>query len=752
MRVQYLALALSTVSILYAQTGLRGGTDGMRQISAQSLGKGEVLFGLGGEAVSGYGMLPSGGYTTTYQDGYAEQRSVDARRPVSMTGYVNLVTGLTSFWDLGASMPFYYDQLRPTEGNTRAMTDAWGAGQGDLQLHTKMRLPIAADYPFQMALIGIAQTPTGKKGTGFYPRNMMVVAKNGQDNTDPYTTGGFVAGGGLALTLDLASEGIPLRFNGYGIYQHPFEKGHEDVGMWGLGLDQRSWEYATSFVEVSGEHRRSVLRREMNPMCDRLMASAGLRFHMPYGWDLGLAADVSPIDKGNVVVTQTNSEGSTRYTTGAPNFGASALLVYNSGRKSLDHDKDGVPDAQDRCPGTDARAQVDAYGCPLDQDFDGVSDYLDKCPNTLKGIVVLADGCPMDSDNDGISDFLDLCPATPAKMPVDAKGCPQDTDKDGIPDPLDKCPSTPKGMPIDVNGCPADADKDGVADPLDKCPGTRLGTVVDSKGCAADADNDGIADIQDKCPGTLPGVAVDTTGCPRDSDKDGVPDQRDQCPGTLVGQTVDSTGCPRDIDNDGVRNEFDKCPNTPQGLPVNQDGCPADTDHDGVADHLDKCPGTPQGATIDTLGCPRDSDNDGVPDHLDKCPRTLKGIEIDASGCPLHKEQDLTQLQRAINFKSGSAELTKNSYPTLDLVVALLKAIPSAKLEIQGHTDNTGSQEKNRKLSQERAVAVGLYFVSQGIEKSRLRPVGYGPDMPVQSNATKAGRDANRRVELVPFD
>ncbi len=88
-----------------------------------------------------------------------------------------------------------------------------------------------------------------------------------------------------------------------------------------------------------------------------------------------------------------------------------------------DSDGDGVPDSQDRCPGTPAGVAVDAFGCPLDSDGDGVPDYLDKCPGTPAGTAVDASGCPLDSDGDGVLDGDDACPDTPAGARVDVRGC-----------------------------------------------------------------------------------------------------------------------------------------------------------------------------------------------------------------------------------------------------------------------------------------------------------------------------------------
>ena len=124
----------------------------------------------------------------------------------------------------------------------------------------------------------------------------------------------------------------------------------------------------------------------------------------------------------------------------------------------VDSDNDGVPDAQDQCPGTPPGTTVDARGCPIttDADNDGVPDAQDQCPNTPAGTVVDARGCPKDTDNDGVPDNLDECANTPAGVAVDAKGCPQivDADNDGVPDDKDLCPFTPANAKVDKDGCP----------------------------------------------------------------------------------------------------------------------------------------------------------------------------------------------------------------------------------------------------------------------------------------------------------
>ncbi len=198
-----------------------------------------------------------------------------------------------------------------------------------------------------------------------------------------------------------------------------------------------------------------------------------------------------------------------------------------------------------------------------------------------------------------------------------------------------------------------------------------------------------------------------------------------------------------DSDGDGVVDEADKCPNTPRGITVDARGCPPDSDGDGVPDYLDRCPSTPPGVAVDNSGCPFDSDGDGVADHLDKCPNTPKGATVNEAGC--------WSLQATTLYDSNSSYIRAAAYPLLDEVTSILMKNPAMEVEVQGHTDNTGSAEYNQWLSEKRAQRVKDYLVSKGIDPSRLEAKGYGLTQPVASNATEEGRAQNRRVELKRF-
>lgn len=102
-----------------------------------------------------------------------------------------------------------------------------------------------------------------------------------------------------------------------------------------------------------------------------------------------------------------------------------------------------------------------------------------------------------------------------------------------------------------------------------------------------------------------------------------------------------------------------------------------------------------------------------------------------------------------IHFDTDKATLRPGAEKTLTEIVKMLQREPGWKIEIQGHTDNTGPADHNRDLSQQRAETVQAFLLLYGIDKARLTPRGLGETMPVDSNETSTGRAQNRRVELV---
>jgi outer membrane protein OmpA-like peptidoglycan-associated protein len=116
-------------------------------------------------------------------------------------------------------------------------------------------------------------------------------------------------------------------------------------------------------------------------------------------------------------------------------------------------------------------------------------------------------------------------------------------------------------------------------------------------------------------------------------------------------------------------------------------------------------------------------------------------------------EAGKVQLREKIQFDTGKATIKPVSDKILSDTAQVLKLHPEVKkVEIQGHTDSTGSKALNTKLSQARADAVKAALVAKGLEADRFTTKGYGPTKPIESNKTARGREANRRVEFVIRD
>jgi outer membrane protein OmpA-like peptidoglycan-associated protein len=176
-----------------------------------------------------------------------------------------------------------------------------------------------------------------------------------------------------------------------------------------------------------------------------------------------------------------------------------------------------------------------------------------------------------------------------------------------------------------------------------------------------------------------------------------------------------------------------------------------DGDGDDISDNLDQCLNSPWGYEVDQNGCskdpnlakignPFDQDNDGIINDMDQCPDTPQGVIVDSRGCSAIKP---------VLFEFDTYNLQRKFYSNLDLAVTMLNKNPSMKIQIQGHTDNIGSPEYNKELSEKRARVVKRYLIDKGIDAARISTVGYGYTQNRASNNTASGRAQNRRAEIV---
>lgn len=236
------------------------------------------------------------------------------------------------------------------------------------------------------------------------------------------------------------------------------------------------------------------------------------------------------------------------------------------------------------------------------------------------------------------------------------------------------------------------------------------------------------------------GRAPEQVAPPPDRDEDGIPDKQDACVSIkgVVSPEPLLNGCPEppaDRDGDAIPDDYDACA-TKAGIATfvpRTHGCPkiVDTDGDKVADSEDACPQEKGLAPPEGNGCPK----------VEKPPEPPKlALLVDYS---------ITILQ-LIYFQRGTAVLQAKSEPFLQAIAQIFQEHPEIELvEVQGHTDDTGNEDLNRRLAQGRAEAVVKWLVRHGVSKDRLTPKGYGASEPVATNETEEGRAKNRRVRFV---
>ena len=124
--------------------------------------------------------------------------------------------------------------------------------------------------------------------------------------------------------------------------------------------------------------------------------------------------------------------------------------------------------------------------------------------------------------------------------------------------------------------------------------------------------------------------------------------------------------------------------------------------------------------------------------------------ELSGSGIDVIREGDNIRLVMPSNitFGTGKAYISSGFHPTLNDIAKVLVKFDKTLLSIEGHTDATGSDEFNQKLSEERAYNVKAYLVSKNIIDTRLKTTGLGESMPIAKNDTASNRSLNRRVEI----
>lgn len=134
--------------------------------------------------------------------------------------------------------------------------------------------------------------------------------------------------------------------------------------------------------------------------------------------------------------------------------------------------------------------------------------------------------------------------------------------------------------------------------------------------------------------------------------------------------------------------------------------------------------------------------------QMDKQAEEIKN-EVPGAKVERVGEGIVVEFSNKILFGFDQAELSSSAKSSLDELVTILDKYPNTDIEIQGHTDDTGTDSYNQGLSERRATAVSKYLRNKGIKKSRLNTKGFGESAPKYANTSEDGRANNRRVEFL---
>lgn len=140
--------------------------------------------------------------------------------------------------------------------------------------------------------------------------------------------------------------------------------------------------------------------------------------------------------------------------------------------------------------------------------------------------------------------------------------------------------------------------------------------------------------------------------------------------------------------------------------------------------------------------------NPGAQVTIDGTKDGLQHVQRDFEDAALTDRGIMVTFDSDVLFPLNSSYLTDRAKSEIEKLVKLLDDYPGASLIVDGHTDATGTETYNQWLSEKRAESVKKYAVEKGLDESRVTTNGHGQTKPIASNATKEGREQNRRVEV----
>ncbi len=136
--------------------------------------------------------------------------------------------------------------------------------------------------------------------------------------------------------------------------------------------------------------------------------------------------------------------------------------------------------------------------------------------------------------------------------------------------------------------------------------------------------------------------------------------------------------------------------------------------------------------------------------YMDNQEAAMRQQLADVQGASIQREADLLAItfRSDLMFDVNSSALKAGSHDELFRVSQVLNQYPQTRIQVAGHTDSTGSDDHNQRLSERRAEVVKNALVGNGVNPARITTIGYGKTRPIADNSTEAGRQMNRRVQI----
>ena len=678
---------------------------------------------------------------------------------IGLNGYPFLSLGLSDYFDFSISIPVYGEYLRlvSTENeNFKMDNDNLSiAGQGDLNLSTKIRAPFNEGFPLDLALILGGSFSTGK--TDDYGRWVHDPAFLPLDSTlsSSYTNGNAILKIGAAVTFDFnrMKAKIPLLLHLNGSYRMPLGElgqNYPDVPSFSAAFELIPSQYISLFGEYYQDFPSAFpkLLEGEEDYAGTSTFTAGTSFHLGKKVDLQLGFQMRIGDDDKYIDNLTAPGRYTYNATLIPKYMAFGGLTFKiftvepekeeeEEIRNPDTDEDGVCDpwvAREKrqrefaryCSGIDLcpyeEGPPENKGCPEEEEDGEAPTIIFNVDQesvsagqtvTLSWVVTNANEVNIEGlGNVSLKGSKRVKPSETTKYTLTATG-----DGGTKTETIEVAVESAPGPSIVFNASPESIQKG------------QLVTLTWMVSEATEVNIEGIGKVSAK--GTKKVKPSDA----------GV---------TTFTLTATGTG--------GTKTESVEVEVLGGPLPTILFSASSESIQNGQTLTLNWQTTNATEVSIEGIGKVPVSGTKKVKPTKSTV-YTLKAtgengtqtatVEVEVEEAPTIEAK--VNLQ-GVTFGSGNATLTPNAKKVLDGIAEQLLASPNVKIEIQGHTDNVGNPKSNQELSERRAKAVVGYLAIKGVKMSRMQAVGYGQDTPIADNKTAEGRELNRRIEMIRID